>query len=278
MQYRRVLLGRERDAEAARRLHRVLLQALDGLWRVDAGQQIVYRRAQGVHVGEGPLVRVQILLHGREAALVHDREALGGGRARRAEVYELERAVPRPHDVVRGYVAVYKPALVHPLEVAQQRPEPGQQQLRRDAPAELGGLFVERHAVYELHDQIGRAPVLKGAQRPHDGGQLERGEHPRLLAEALKPQLILGLEPGLGRDAPVGHADGHLHGHELLDRHAHVPLQLLRAVGYAEAALAEHALDTAASRGRVQDLSLGQAGAKAPLARRHITCLPCSRR
>ena len=143
---------------------------------------------------------------------------------RQPEIENLGVAVARDHHVVRLEIAMHDAGVMrlgepfrHLGEVAQER--------RQRLPGVMD-LFTERHAVYVLHRDEGRALAVANLVDVGDVGVIERGSGFGLPDEALHPITIR-------RDV----------GRQNLQRHVPIELRILGQIHFAHAAGTERGDD-----------------------------------
>ena len=171
----------------------------------------------------------------------HRHRAADHGRARGAEVDQCRIAFAVEQDVGRLDVAVQEAGVVDLLETVEQRPDDQVQSSSIQGTLLLQARF-ERLAMEHLHDDVGRPVDLEKVEDLHDAGRtVQRGQRTAFRDEAIAaPGEILG---DLGRARQHGVAvlaDRERDRQVFLDRDFAVELDVARAIGDAEAALAEH--------------------------------------
>ncbi len=238
-----------------RRLLRVALDARGSLNGLPAGDEPVEHAAHRVEVRPGALATVRmVLLEGRVARRDDAGHAVGraGGRslARRTEVEQHQAAVRIAYVDVGGLdVAVQEAGFVHLVQALQERHEHLHQvRLVGRVLAALQAFFQPRvQALAELvvHHHVGGVVVLEKAVDADDVGVAEGRQGARFEQEAVQPDPVLFLvAAALGPDGGglfVAHRQ--VVGQVFLDRHLGVQVGIVRQVGDAEAADAQHALD-----------------------------------
>ncbi len=255
----------QRREALRRRIGRALVlrrKALRGRGRAVADEAAEHHRADRVDVGPRPLVAAALVLLERRVAVGHHRgqrlAVMAERLARRAEIDQHRRAVFADEDVVGLDVAVEQAGFVHRLDAVEQRIEEFAHLAlleRRCAGRDLR----EGLTLLILHHEIGGAVRLEVVERGHDVRMPHGEQHARLLAEAREAPIVI-----LARrfaDRLHRHAVALAHGERarqvFLDRDRALGDLLLRAIGDAEAAGAEHLLQNIV----VQPRALGKGAA-----------------
>ncbi len=136
------------------------------------------------------------------------------------------------------------------LKSVEQRPQHGVEFVGREGVFRLDALF-QRLAAQQLHDDIGRAVFFEEIENLHDGRRLvQGGKRAALVDEAFAaPVEILGNLGRARQHRGAVLADGERDRQVFLDRHLAIELRIARAIGDAEAALAQHGQDLVAADG-----------------------------
>jgi hypothetical protein len=229
----------------------VVEHAVEGAGRRLAGDGVIERGRETVDVGPRALLGRGHLLCGGIARREDGGERHAAARHRGPRGAEIDQGrIARiiEQDIGRLDVAMQKACIMNLLKTVEQRPQNTIDVFRAEL-AEARYARLERLAVQQLHDDVGGAVGLEEVEDLHDRRHAVQARQRTAFGdETLAPPAeIVGHLGGTRQHRGAVLANRQRRRQVFLDRHLAAELDVARAVGNAEAALAQHRHDLVAA-------------------------------